>query len=71
MHEILSKCDGALDFTAISVDYSFSSKICETPIGYRIKMNCALDHKSRKIIEEISEKHNLKIDINKENVVIY
>ena len=71
MREILSKCDGALDFTTISLDYSYSSKICETHSGYQIKMKCDLDDNSRKIIDAILEKHNLKVDHVKDSVVIY
>ena len=71
MHEIMSKCDGALDFTAISMEYSYGSKICKTVEGYQVRMKCSLDYKSHKIIQTILEKHNLQIDKTREGVVIY
>ena len=71
MREILSKCDGALDFTTISWDYSYSSKICKTHSGYQIKMKYDLDYNSRKIIDAILEKHNLKVDVVRGSLVIY
>jgi hypothetical protein len=71
MHEILIACDGSLAVTSVSLDYGYSSAICKTVEGYRIRIRCDLDLKSRRVIQPILDKHNLNIDVMKGTVVIY
>ena len=71
LHEVLAVCNGSLAITSVSLNYSYSSLICQTYVGYQIKMKCDLDDGNRKCIQPILDKHNLKIDEMKGTVVIY
>ena len=72
MHEILQKSNGDLDLTCISLDYSYGSKIFGgIYTGYRLKIKCDLDRKSSEVIQAILNKHNLKIEMIGDFVVIY
>ena len=72
MHEILQKSNGDLDLTCISLDYSYGSKLFgEIYKGYRLKIKCVLDRNSREVIQAILDRHNLKIELIGDSLVIY
>ena len=67
LHEILDVLKESVLISCVSLDYS-GSKNSE---NFTIKMECNLDDYSRKQIESILDKHNLKIEAKENTVLIY
>ena len=70
MHEILDALKETVSISSVSLDHS-SHQISKHPDDFQIKIKCNLDDYSRKCIQPILEKHNLKTDTKEDTVIIY
>jgi hypothetical protein len=70
MHEILEACNESLTINSVSLDPLYSLN-CMFFDGFKITMKCDLDERSRRYIQPILDKRNLKMDTTKGNLMIY
>jgi hypothetical protein len=70
MHEVLDALRESVLIAGVSLDYS-NSKTSKPPEDVLIRIKCDLDDLSRKRIEPILDKHNLKLEVTKDTVLIY
>lgn len=70
IHEILVALRDAVTVSGFSLDSS-GPKNSELNKEFQVNIKCDLDDNSRKLIQPILEKRNLKIDIIQDNIVIY
>jgi hypothetical protein len=70
MHEVLGVLRESVLISGVSLDFA-GSKISKSPEDYLIKLKCDLDDSSRKLIEPILDKRNLKIEVIEDAVMIY
>jgi hypothetical protein len=66
MHEILGALRESVLISGVSIDYLWSN----ASKGFQIKMICQLDEYSRKLIQPVLEKFNLKMDLTTGTVLI-
>lgn len=67
MHEILDVLRESVIISGVSLEYLGS----KSPEAFQIKMKWDLDDYSRKRIQPILDKRNLKLEVMKDIVVIY
>jgi hypothetical protein len=69
LHEILDKCHESVVMNSVSLDVQIPS-LSEPSDEYEIKMKCTLNSYSRKCLQPIIEKHELKVEESIDTVTI-